>query len=65
LTIYGVIDVASHGGPMLDTLDMIEYDPHVLQISSELHSFDQVHPRSGPHLGHLENKHLVRVRALS
>jgi hypothetical protein len=23
-----------------------------------------VHPRSGPHLGHLENKHLIGVRAL-
>jgi hypothetical protein len=60
-TICGVIDVASHGGPMLDTLDVIEYDPCFLQISSGLHLFDQVHPGSGPHLGHLENKHLVQV----
>jgi hypothetical protein len=50
---------------MLDTLDVIEHDPRILQISTRLHSFDQVHPRSGPHLGHLENKHLVGVRALS
>jgi hypothetical protein len=50
---------------MLDRLDMIEHDPRVLQISTRLHSFDQVYPRSGPHLGHLENKHLVEVRALS
>jgi hypothetical protein len=49
---------------MLDTLDVIEHDPCVLQISSGLHSFDQVHPRSGPHLEHLENKHLVQIRAL-
>jgi uncharacterized NAD(P)/FAD-binding protein YdhS len=41
---------------MLDTLDVIEHDPRVLQISTGLHSFDQVYPRSGPHLG---------VRALS
>jgi hypothetical protein len=64
-TICGVIDVASHGGPLFDTLDVIEYDPLVFQISSGLHSFDQVHPGSGPHLEHLENKHLVRIRALA
>jgi hypothetical protein len=51
--------MASHGGPILDTLDVIEHDPRVFQISSRLHSIDQVHPGSGPHLGHLENKHLV------
>jgi hypothetical protein len=50
---------------MLDTLDVIEHDPHIFQISTGLHLFDQVYPRSGPHLGHLENKYLVRVRALS
>ena len=58
LTICGVIDVASHCDPMLDTLDVIEHDPYVFQISSRLHSFDQVHPGSGPHLWHLENKYL-------
>jgi hypothetical protein len=57
--------MASHGGPKLDTLEVIEHDPGVFQISSGLHSFDQVHPGSGPHLGHLENKHLVGIRALS
>jgi hypothetical protein len=51
--------VASHSGPILDTVDVIEHDPHVFQISSGLHLIDQVHPGSGPHLGHLENKHLV------
>jgi hypothetical protein len=50
---------------MLDTLDVIEHDPRVFQISTGLHSFDQVHHRSGPHLGHLENKHLFGIRALS
>jgi hypothetical protein len=50
---------------MLDTLDVIEHDPRVLQISSGLYSFDQVYPGSGPHLKHLENKHLVGVRAMS
>jgi hypothetical protein len=54
--------VASHGSPMLY---VIEHDPCVLQISTRLHSFDQVLPRSGPYLRHLENKHLVGVRALS
>jgi hypothetical protein len=64
-TICEVIDVVSHGSPMLDTLDVIELNPRFFQISSRVHSFDQVHPESGPHLGYLENKHLVRVRALS
>jgi hypothetical protein len=50
---------------MLDTFDVIEYDPRVLQISTWLHSFDQVHPGPKPYFGHLENKHLVGVRALS
>jgi hypothetical protein len=57
--------MVSHSGPMLDTLDVIEHDPCVFHISSGLHLFDQVHPGSGPHLGHLENKHLVEVRALT
>jgi hypothetical protein len=57
--------VASHGGPMLDTLDVIKHDPRMFQISSGLHPIDQVHTRSGPHLGHLENKHLVGIRALT
>jgi hypothetical protein len=57
--------MASHGGPKLDTLDVIEHDPGVFQISSGLCSFNQVHPGSGPYLGHLENKHLVGIRALS
>jgi hypothetical protein len=50
---------------MLDMLDVIEHDLRISQISSRLHLFDQMHPRSGPHLGHLENKHLVGIRALS
>jgi hypothetical protein len=57
--------MASHGGPILNSFDVIEHDPRVFQISSGLHSLDQGHPGSGPHLGHLENKSLVRVRALS
>jgi hypothetical protein len=64
-TICRVIDVASHGSLVLDTLDVIEHDPHVFHIFSRLHSFDQVYPGSGPHLGHLENKHIFGVRALS
>jgi hypothetical protein len=44
---------------MLDTLDVIKHDPRVFQITTGLHSFDQVYPGSGPHLQHLENKHLV------
>jgi hypothetical protein len=64
-TISGVVNVASHGGPILDTLDVIEHDPRVFQISSGLHSINQVHSRSGPYLEHLENKHLVWVRALT
>jgi hypothetical protein len=50
---------------MLDTLDVIKYDLRVFQITTGLHLFDQVHPRSGPHLRHLKNKYLVQVRVLS
>jgi hypothetical protein len=50
---------------MLDTFNVIEHDPRVIQISIGLHSFDHMHPGSRPHLRHLENKHLVGVRALS
>jgi hypothetical protein len=57
--------VANHGGPILDTLDVIEHDPRVFQISSGLHPINQVHPRSGPHLGHLEKKFLIGVQALT
>jgi hypothetical protein len=57
--------VVSHGCPILDTLNVIKHDPCVFQISSGLHSIDQVHPGSGPHPGHLKNKHLVGVRALT
>ena len=56
--------MASHGYLILDTLDMIEYDPCVFQISSELYLIYQVHPGFGPQLGHLENKHLVGIQAL-
>jgi hypothetical protein len=53
--------MASHGGPVLDTLDVIKHDPRIFQISSGLHLIDQVHLGSRPHLGHLENKYLVQV----
>jgi hypothetical protein len=33
--------------------------PDLLRVAFRLH------PGSGPHLGHLENKHLVGIRALS
>ena len=65
LTISGIIDMANHSGPMLNMLDVIKRDPHVLQISSGLHLIDQVHPKSKPHLEHVENKYLVQFRASS
>ena len=57
--------MASHGGPLFDTLNVIKHNPRVLQISFGLHSFDQVYPRSEPYLGHLENKHLLYIQALA
>jgi hypothetical protein len=50
---------------MLDTLDMTKYNPRVSKITTRLHLFHQVHPGSGAHLRHPENKHLLRVRALT
>jgi hypothetical protein len=32
-TISRVVDVASHGGPILDTLDVIEHDPRMFQTA--------------------------------
>ena len=51
--ICGVVNVASHGYSILDTLNMIKHDPCVFQISSRLHLIDQMHTRFRPHLGHL------------
>ena len=54
--------MASHDCSILNNPDVIEHDSCEFQISSGLHSIDQVYLGSGPHLRHLENKHLSRVR---
>jgi hypothetical protein len=35
----GVIDMASHGCPFLDTLHMVEHHPSILKITTWLHPF--------------------------
>jgi hypothetical protein len=61
----GVIDMASHGCPLLDTLHMVEYHPRVFEITTGLHPLYQVYPAARTHLRHLEYKYLVRFRALA
>jgi hypothetical protein len=63
--VSGVIDVAGHRCPFLDTLDVVKHNPPVLKITTWLHPLDQVHAAAWPHFGHLEQKHLIRIRALA
>src|SRR6202161_4771595 len=60
-----VIDMASHGRPPLDTLDMVKHDPSILQITVWLHSPDKVDSRARAHLGHLENKDFLQQLSLA
>jgi hypothetical protein len=60
-----VIDMASHGCPPLDTLDMVKHDPSILQITVWLHSPDKVHSRPRAHLGHLEHVDFLQQLSLA
>jgi hypothetical protein len=50
---------ARHCGPFFDTLDMVKYEPSILEISSWLHALDEVHTTSRSVFQHLEDVHLV------
>jgi hypothetical protein len=51
--------VTGHCGPLLDMLDMVKHEPYILQISSWLHAFDEVHTASRSVYQHLEYKDLI------
>ena len=43
---------------------MVKHYPGVLQVTTGLHSFDEVDAVVGPNFGHLEDKDLVHVHSL-
>jgi hypothetical protein len=57
--------MASHGCPLLDTLHMVKYHPRILKITTWLHLIYQVYTAARTHLGHLEYKYLITIRALA
>jgi hypothetical protein len=61
----GVIDMASHGCLLLDTLHMVEHHPRVFKITTRLHPLYQVYTAPRTHLRHLEYKYLIKIRALA
>jgi hypothetical protein len=60
-----VVHVASHGGPLGDSFDMVRHDPSILEITARLHALNQVDPTTGPDLRHFENKNFVRIVTLA
>jgi hypothetical protein len=42
--IHWVINMTSHGGPFMNTLDMIKDQPTILQITTKLHVPHQINP---------------------
>jgi hypothetical protein len=59
LVIRYIVYVTHHCGPFLDPLDMVKYEPSVLEISSWLHALDEVHTTSRSVYQHLEDVHLI------
>jgi hypothetical protein len=42
--VHQVINMTSHGGPFLNTFDMIKHQPTILQITTRLHAPHQINP---------------------
>ncbi len=42
--VHQVVNMTSHGGPFLNTLDMIKHQPTILQITTKLHVPHQINP---------------------
>jgi hypothetical protein len=57
--------MASNGCLFLDMLHMVKHHPHVLKITTGLYPFHQVYTAARAHLGHLEYKYLIKIRALA
>ena len=60
-----VVHVAGHGGPLGNAFDIVGHHPSVLEIPAGLHTLNQVDTTTRADLGHLENKHFVRVVTLA
>jgi hypothetical protein len=59
LAIRCIIYVTRHCGLFFDTLDMVKYEPSILEISSWLHALDEVHTTSRSVFQHLEDVYLI------
>jgi hypothetical protein len=59
LAIRCIVHVTRHCGPFFGRLDMVKYEPSVLEISSWLHALDEVHTTSRFVFQHLEDVYLV------
>jgi hypothetical protein len=59
LAICNLVYVKCHCSPFLDPLDMVKYEPSVLEISSWLHALDEVDTTSSSVYQHLEDVHLI------
>jgi hypothetical protein len=53
-----VVYVASHGGSLGHTFDMVGHDPSMLEIPAKLHASNQVNPTPRANLRHLKTKTL-------
>jgi hypothetical protein len=60
-----LIHVANHGGPFSYALDMLRYDPNMLENPTWLHAPNHVNPIAGANLRHLEDKDFVRLITLA
>jgi hypothetical protein len=57
--IHRVVNTTSHGGPFLNTHDMIKHQPTILQITTRLHALHQINPTCWPITQHFKQKHFL------
>jgi hypothetical protein len=60
-----VVYVASHGGPLGHSLDMVRHDPNMLEIPTRLHAPNQINPTIGANLERFEDDDFVRLVTLA
>jgi hypothetical protein len=57
--IHYVVNMTSHGGPFLNTFNMIKHQPTILQITTRLHAPHQINPICWPIEQHFKQKHFL------
>jgi len=57
--IQWVLNMTSHDGPFLNTLDMIKHQSRILQITTGLHAPHQINSTCWPIKRHFKHKHLL------